>query len=140
MSARKCPPHFFTKFKITMKYILSFLAIIALLASYTRPIPPQATPKPKTDYAETVSFHPGHLLATFENGAFASIYFGGGASVVIPGQSQIEISGKAFPEADGSYICSNSENGDYLRVYPSGFATAKVAGICINFSPRKNVQ
>lgn len=134
------PPAFFHQISCYMKIIFSFLALIAIAASCTRPVPPQATQKPKTDYAETVSFHPGHLLATFENGAFASIYFGGGASVVIPGQSQIEISGKAFPEADGSYICSNSENGDYLRVYPSGFATAKVAGICINFSPRKNVQ
>ena len=87
-----------------------------------------------------MSFPPGHLLATFENGSYASIYFSGGASVVIPGQSQFEIGGKVFPEADGSYICSNSKNGDYLRVYLSGFATAKVAGICINFAPSKKVQ
>ena len=134
------PPVFLNQISCDMKSIFSFLAIIAIAASCTRPVPPQATQKPKTDYAETVSFHPGHLLATFENGSFASNYFGGGASGVIPGQSQFEIGGKVFTEADGSYICSNSKNGDYLRVYSSGFATAKVAGICINFSPRKNVQ
>lgn len=119
-----------------MKYAIPFIAAIVLLTNCTRPIPPQATPT-KTEYAQNLTFAPGYVRAEFENGASAAIYFAGGASICVPGQSQIEIEGKMFPDVDGSYLCTNSENGDYLQFFPSGFATAKVEGIDWRFMPRK---
>ena len=120
-----------------MKLLIPFLAAIALLTNCTRPIPPQSTPT-KTEHAANLTFMPGYVQAEFENGASAAIYFAGGASICVPGQCQIEIEGKMLPDVDGSYLCANSENGDYLQFFPSGFATAKVEGIVWRFMPRKS--
>ena len=136
MSARKCPPHFFTKFQYDMKSTFSFLAAIALLASCTRPIPPQATPKPKSEYAENLKFMPGYVQGEFENGVTASIYFNGGACIIVPGQSQIEIVGE-FLLYDHYFLCNNTRTGDYVLIYKTGYGRANVEGVEFNLFPRK---
>ena len=120
-----------------MKPAFLFLAI--LFASCTRPVPPQSTPETPPELAQSVTAHTGHVLAKFENGAQGAVYFSGGASVVLPQKGQFEIPGNTFPDATG-YICSDPNTGDYLHIYKSGFARAKIRGVGYNLMPESGTK
>lgn len=80
---------------------------------------------------------PGYVSAEFENGVKASIYYTGGACIVIPGQSQLEIVGE-FLAYDNSFLCSDTRTGDYVHIYKTGYGRANVEGVAFDLLPRKS--
>jgi len=113
-------------------------ALFALLAlaACNKTVPP-AKPAPLPEISQSIQFYSGHLLAMFENGEQAAIYFDTlGASVMLPAKGQFEIDGQYFCDRTG-WRCIDRNTGDYIVLYRNGFASAMLRGMHVNLMPAK---
>ena len=118
-----------------MKGLFSAIFALAILTGCNKEIPPTA-PKVPQDVAKSISFYPGHMVADFENGEQAAIYFQKGeASVLIPAKGQFEITGNFTVDATGWY-CLGNTHGDYLHIRRNGSASGKVRGMSFHLMPK----
>lgn len=117
-----------------MKRIGLALIALTLAVACTRSVPPQSTIQPP---ASNIAFHEGYLIAEFEGGEQAAIYFKNGASVSLPAKGQFEIEGTFFVDALG-WSCIDNKTGDYIVIRRSGFASGKVNGMAFNLMPTES--
>jgi len=120
-----------------MKGLLTAFIALAILTACNKEIPPTA-PKVPQDVAKSITFHPGHMVADFENGEQAAIYFQnqkGQASVLLPAKGQFEITGNFTVDATGWY-CLDNTHGDYLHIRRNGSASGKVRGMSFHLMPK----
>lgn len=118
-----------------MKGLLTALFALTILTACNKEIPP-AAPKAPQDVSKSITFHPGHMVADFEGGEQASIYFKSGeASVLLPAKGQFEITGNFTVDGTGWY-CLDNVHGDYLHIRRNGSASGKVRGMSFHLMPK----
>ena len=118
-----------------MKGLFSALFALAILTACNKTVPP-AAPKVPQDVAKSIAFHPGHMVADFENGEQAAIYFQTGeASVLLPAKGQFEIAGKFTVDGTGWY-CLDNQHGDFIHIRRNGSASGKVQGMSFHLMPK----
>ena len=118
-----------------MKRILTALLALAILASCNKEVPPKAAKVPQ-DVAKSIAFYSGHMVADFEGGEQAAIYFNAGqASVLLPAKGQFEITGNFTVDGTGWY-CLDNQHGDFIHIRRNGSASGKVQGMSFHLMPK----
>ena len=123
-----------------MKLFTGAIFALLTLIACNNEVPPKAAQKPQ-GIAENIAFHPGHMVANFENGEQATIYFKPcmGASVVLPAKGQFEIAGTFSVDKTGWY-CLDNAHGEYIHVRRNGSASGKVRGMTFHLMPKTSKE